>query len=53
MDWTSVQFTHLYGSNLAGGMCVNKLNDTASSLIVNIEVPHLRVSNALFLTNLM
>ena len=35
-------------SNLADGMSVNKLNVTALSPIVKIEVPHLRVSKALF-----
>ena len=41
------------GFNLADGMCVNKFNVTALSPIVKIEVPHLRVSKALLLTNLM
>ena len=31
-------------------MCVNKLNATALSPIVKIEVPHLRVNKVLFLT---
>ena len=43
----------VYWSNLADGMCVNKLNATALSPIVKIEVPHLRVTKPLFLINLM
>ena len=43
----------VYWSKLADGMCVNKLNVTALSSIMNIEVPHLRVCKALFLNNLM
>ena len=43
----------VYWSGLADGMCVNKLNVTALSPIVKIEVTHLRVSKTLFSTNLM
>ena len=42
----------VYWSNLADGMCVNKSNATALSIIVKIEVdglPHIRVSKALVL----
>ena len=39
----------VYWSNLADGMCINKLYAMAVSSIVEIEVPHLRVSKALFL----
>ena len=42
-----------YWFNLADGMFVNKLNATALSPIVKIEVGHLRVSKALLLTNMM
>ena len=42
----------VYWSSLEDGMCVNKLNVTGLSPIVKIEVPHLRVSKTLFLTNL-